>query len=161
MSNPNQPQRTRRAAYSVTETARLCGLSRARFYDLIKGGVMPDPVYCVRTRRPMYTAELAALCVRVKESNTAIDGRYVIFYSRSSNAPASASSARPRPVLVRPASDLLMQEMLDTLRAMGVQQPEQGMTEAVRRRCPQGVREETFEVDLRAVFDALRCRDGA
>ena len=36
---------------SVSEMARQCGLSRARFYQLM-GTTFPRPVYDVATRRP-------------------------------------------------------------------------------------------------------------
>src|SRR5205085_90216 len=88
--------RARPAAHSVAATARLCGLSRARFYDLIRDGVMPQPVYCIRTKRPLYTADLAALCQRVKETNVGIDGRFVIFYARTNEQPSASSTSRSR-----------------------------------------------------------------
>lgn len=161
MQSATAPFRPRRAAYSVVETARMCGLSRARFYDLLRNGVMPHPVYCVRTRRPMYTADLAAICQRVRETGTGIDGRYVLFYTRQQPTSDAASSQRPRVVAVRATIDPLTQEMISTLQSMGVRTTEQEMTEAIRRRCPEGVQEEGFETDLRAVFDHLRRRNGA
>jgi hypothetical protein len=151
--------RVRRGAYSVAETAKLCGISRARFYELISDGVMPHPIYCVHTKRPLFTADMAALCVRVKETNTAIDGRYVIFYNRreltDGATPASTARAAQRPAPTAP----LMQEMIDTLRTMGVRQNQSEITAAITARCSQGVTESSFETDLRAVFDALRCPD--
>ena len=69
----------RKAVYSVTEVAALCGISRARFYDLVRNGVMPFPLYCLRTRRPFYPSDVASLCVRVRESNVGIDGGYELF----------------------------------------------------------------------------------
>jgi hypothetical protein len=160
MPTPNQqPARPRRAAYSVTETAKLCGLSRARFYDLIRDGVMPWPTYCLFTRKPMYLADAAALCVRVRETNTGIDGRYVIFYARREHAPgspvpsAARSAQRPAPI------DPLTQEMVETLRAMGVRQGQAEVVAAINARCLGGVTEASFETDLRAVFDRLRSSD--
>ena len=160
MPTPNQqPARPRRAAYSVTETAKMCGLSRARFYDLIRDGVMPWPTYCIFTRKPMYLADAAAMCVRVRETNTGIDGRYVIFYARREQAMGNASAPAARPAQ-RPAPiDTLTQEMVETLRAMGVRQGQAEVVAAITARCPSGVTEMSFETDLRAVFDRLRSTD--
>lgn len=153
--------RPRRAAYSVTEVATdLCGLSRARFYDLIREGVMPYPVYCLRTRRPMYTADLAALCMRVKETNIAIDGRYVIFHSRRSQQTSGPVRSGTSTSCTAPVSPLL-QEMVETLKAMGVRASDSDVLGAISRQCPTGVAEQTFEADLRAVFDALRRQESA
>lgn len=156
-SNQNNPVRhSRRAVYSVVEVAKLCSLSRARFYDLIGSGAMPPPVYDLRTRRPMYTAELAAQCVEVRESNIGIDGRYVMFYERrvGRQAPtpivAAVSTRRRQPMI-----DALTQEMVEALRATGVQQSESEIVEAIRRRCPHGLTEERFEIDAVLVRSEL------
>ncbi len=137
----------------------MCGLSRARFYDLIRDGVMPWPTYCIYTRKPMYLADAAALCIRVKETNTGIDGRYVIFYARREHAagtsPVAATRAAQRPAPI----DALTQEMIETLRAMGVRQGQTEVVAAINARCPSGVTEVCFETDLRAVFDRLRSTD--
>ena len=42
-----------KAIVTVSEMARMCGLSRARFYQLQKAGIFPSPVYDVSTRRPI------------------------------------------------------------------------------------------------------------
>ena len=150
--------RSRRAVYSVVEVARLCRLSRARFYDLIAVGVMPPPVHCVRTKRPMYTAELASRCVEVRETCTGIDGRYVLFHERRAvvppaegSAPASTATRRRQVAL-----DPLTQEMVESLRSMGVAAPQEEVVEAIRRRCPQGLSEASFEADLLGLYGDLR-----
>ena len=163
MPAPNHPpHRSRKAVYSVAETAELCRISRARFYDLMKAGVMPTPVYCIRTRRPMFTADLAALCLRVRETNIGMDGRYVIFYTRRSEPPAPThaptSRCRASQRQSMPEADPLVREMIEALRAMGVQATDGELVTAIHRQCPTGVRDETFEGDLRAVFDRLRSR---
>ena len=150
----------RKAVYSVTEVAQdLCLMSRARFYDLVRDGVMPYPVYCVRTRRPLYPADLASLCARVRETGIGIDGRFVIFYTRHQKPQPTPLPHHPKRVL--PARDPIAAEMIETLKAMGITAREDQVAAAINERCPTGVREETFEVDLRAVFDGLRCRNVA
>ena len=44
--------------------------------------------------------------------------------------------------------DALTQEMVEALRATGVQKPETEIVEAIRHRCPQGLSEGRFEIDL-------------
>lgn len=149
-------RRHRRAAYSVVEVAKLCGLSRARFYDLIADGVVPPPVYDLRTRRPMYTAELAARCVEVRETNIGIDGRYVMFNERRTPRPIPAPAGSSAPTRRREqALDALTQEMVDTLRATGVQKTEAEIVDAIRRRCPQGLTDERFEIEAVLLRDDL------
>jgi hypothetical protein len=161
MPSNNDPRpsvaRSRRAAYSVVEVARLCRLSRARFYDLIGSGVMPPPVYSIDTRRPLYTAELAAWCVEVRETNVGIDGRYVLFHERrAAPTPAAATPSTAAATRRQPAIDSMTQEMIESLRSMGVIGPQDQIVEAIRRRCPQGLTEASFERDLLGLYGDLR-----
>ena len=67
---------------SVAGMARMVGLSRQRFHQLMKQGVFPPPVYDVQTRRPHYTEEMQKVCLAVREKNVGINGRVVLFYAR-------------------------------------------------------------------------------
>ena len=158
LNNEPRPSvaRGRRAAYSVVEVARLCRLSRARFYDLIHGGVMPPPVYSIDTRRPLYTAELAAWCVEVRETNIGVDGGYVLFHERrASSPPAVANPSTTAPRRQQPI-DAITQEMIDSLRSMGITCPQEQVVTAIRHRCPQGLTEASFERDLLGLYGDLR-----
>jgi hypothetical protein len=70
-----------KAAVTVAEMARMCGLSRARFYQLI-GSAFPHPVYCVATKRPYYDEESQRICLEVRRRNCGIDGRPILFYAK-------------------------------------------------------------------------------
>lgn len=154
--NSELPQWGRRAAYSVVEVAKLCRLSRARFYELIDQGVMPPPVHCIKTRRPLYPAEIAARCVEVRETNTGFDGRYVMFYGRRATPLAGGPTTSAAPRQRQPCLDPLSREMVESLRAMGVSCPQEEIVEAIRNRCPQGLVETTFERDLLGLYGDLR-----
>ena len=71
-----------RPVVSVAGMARLVGLSRQRFHQLMREGVFPPPVYDTANRRPHYTEELQQVCLSVKEKNFGINGRVVLFYAR-------------------------------------------------------------------------------
>ncbi len=147
--------RLKKAAYSVAETAAMCSISRARFYDHIASGVMPPPLYALRTRRPFYPADVAALCVRIRETNVGFDGQFVLFYDRKLQPTAVLAETARQPRKAS-APEPLMQEMIETLKAMNVRVSDGDMIAAIGHQCPGGVVEATFEADLRAVFDALR-----
>lgn len=70
-----------KAAVSVSEMARSLRLSRARFYELIEAGILPPPIYLIRTKRPFYNAELHAVCLRVRETGEGLNGEPVVFYA--------------------------------------------------------------------------------
>ena len=66
---------------SVAGMAKLVGLSRQRFHQLMKQGVFPPPVYDIQTRRPHYTEEMQKICKAVRNKNVGINGRVVLFYA--------------------------------------------------------------------------------
>ena len=69
-----------KAIVSVSEMARMCGLSRARFYQLQKAGVFPAPAY--QEGRPVYTEEQQQVCLEVRKKNRGVNGKPVLFYAR-------------------------------------------------------------------------------
>ena len=69
-----------KAVVTVSEMARMCGLSRARFYQLQKAGVFPAPVY--RAGRPVYTEDQQQVCLEVRRKNRGVNGVPVLFYAR-------------------------------------------------------------------------------
>jgi hypothetical protein len=68
-----------KAIVSVSELARMCGLSRARFYQLQRAGVFPPPVYDVSTHRPVYVEELQKVCLEVRRKNCGVNGKPILF----------------------------------------------------------------------------------
>ena len=54
--------------------AKLVGLSRQRFHQLMKEGVFPPPVYDIATRRPHYTEEMQQVCMTVGRRTSASTG---------------------------------------------------------------------------------------
>ena len=71
-----------KAIVNVAEMARMCGLSRARFYQLVKEGVFPPPLYRIDNRRPYYVEAMQEVCLEVRRRNCGINGRPVMFYAR-------------------------------------------------------------------------------
>ena len=79
-----------KAAVTVAEMARMVGLSRARFYQLM-GTAFPSPVYDVATRRPHFDEDQQKDCLEVRRRNCGIDGKPILFYCRR----APINSKRP------------------------------------------------------------------
>ena len=70
---------------SVSKAAKEVRLSRARFYQLIKCGVFPPPLYRTADRCPYYTDELFNECLKIRESGIGRNGNHVIFQIRGKN----------------------------------------------------------------------------
>ena len=81
------------SVYTVSQVAERLALSRARFYQLLDLGVFPPPVYCCRSRRPLYTADLLAQCHTVRTTGVGINGQLLRF-----NAKRKRKRSEPNPV---------------------------------------------------------------
>lgn len=79
----SEPAPSPLSAVSVSDMARMLGLSRSRYHQLLKGGVMPPPKVDPETKRPFYDSDGQALCLQVRQTNRGVNGKRVMFYSRS------------------------------------------------------------------------------
>jgi|SRR6516162_4462075 hypothetical protein len=105
-----------KAAVSVAEMARMVGLSRSRFYQLI-GTAFPEPERQKGTGRPVYTEELQKVCLEVRRRNCGIDGKPVLFYASRLGA-GSAKPKPPKPKLEAKRGDVAA--LLDGLNSLGL-----------------------------------------
>jgi hypothetical protein len=69
-------------AVTVAEMARILGLSRARFYELMKDDVFPEPSRNPETKRPFFDRQQQELCLLIRRTNRGANGRTVLFYGR-------------------------------------------------------------------------------
>ena len=73
-------------AVSVTEMAKMAGLSRARFYQLVKKGAFPVADKDQISGRSCYLAEKQQQILESRRKNCGIDGNPILFYSRRSDS---------------------------------------------------------------------------
>jgi len=101
---------------NVSEMARMVGLSRSRFYQLI-GSAFPHPRYDVETKQPFYDEELQQACLEVRRRNCGVDGRAIMFNARKNGmTPRTRERQRLKPQ-TQPAQN---GELLDNVRALGL-----------------------------------------
>jgi hypothetical protein len=62
--------------------ARMVGLSRSRFHQLLQAGVFPKPAIDPESKRPYYDSEGQAVCLQVRQRNCGVNGKRVLFYAR-------------------------------------------------------------------------------
>lgn len=115
-----QNQQTK-VAVSVSEMARMVGLSRARFYQLMGEGCFPKPSYSPETGRPYFDETQQVVCLDVRRRNCGIDGKPVLFYARP--VKIRPTDPRPRrPAVTRPQEDEheLNADLLDAVKSLGL-----------------------------------------
>lgn len=135
-----------KAAVTVAEMARMVGLSRARFYQLI-GTAFPWPVYDVSTRRPFYVEEMQTLCLDVRRRNCGIDGRPILFYAIRTARPTSAR---------RSPKTESHTEIISGLRSLGMNATSKQVAGVMKELFPQGTQSADGSQVLTAVFVQLR-----
>ena len=147
-----------KAAVTVAEMARMVGLSRARFYQLM-GTAFPCPLYDVKTRRPIYVEEMQKVCLEVRRRNCGIDSKPVLFYAKGHRAGSPAKPARNK--AKAPATGEFA-EILDGVQSLGLISATMAQVgSAMRTLFPQGVAGKDQSEVVRAVFLHLRRRDSS
>lgn len=157
-------QKQTKAVVTVAEMARMVGLSRARFYQLV-GTAFPHPVYDVTTRRPHYVEEQQEVCLEVRRRNCGVDGKPVLFYARRvavaaprASTTASASTPAPRSRPAKPPEDPLVAN----IKAMGLKSVTAAeVRAAVTEEFPNGVTGIKQGTVITAVFLRLMGRNPA
>ncbi len=92
MPDPSPPSSP--SSVSVSDMARMVGLSRSRFHQLLQSGVFPKPSIDPDSKRPFYDSDGQAVCLQVRQRNCGINGKRVLFYARPFGAHLAA---KPRP----------------------------------------------------------------
>lgn len=136
-----------KAAISVTEMARLVGMSRNHFFTLCKKGVFPMPVYALSNRRPFFDIDAQQECLRVRASNIGANGQYVMFYPPRNKQPDSPTEASSRKV--KPTERAV--ELAKALKHLGLAVTPQQVDAAVAEVYPDGPPSEDGVV-VRALF---------
>lgn len=144
-----------KTAVSISEMARMVGLSRARFYQLI-GSTFPSPIYDVATRRPFYSEELQIVCLEVRRRNCGIDGKPLMFYARrlASSDPVKRSKRIPKTTDNH-------SHLIQGLKSLGLTPTTAQVEAAITELYPRGVESVAPGELLRAVFLHLKRQDQA
>ena len=145
---------------SVSEMARMVGLSRSRFYQLI-GSAFPHPSRNSETGRPFYNADQQQTCLEVRRRNCGIDGRPILFYAQR---PTPSVTLR-KPRKTKPSSSKPVgrfSAILDGVKALGfASATERQVGQAVGELFPAGTADAEPGEVIRAVFVHLMRRNSA
>ncbi len=151
---------------TVSEMSRMCRLSRARFYQLVREGIFPEPSRNPKTRRPLYDREQQEQCLEIRRSNLGANGKAVMFYGCHLQVPQPRPKRKPLPISKSPKRQARQDPVITELRH-GLAQL--GMTtlidvdigRALSQAYPDGDRDVESAELLRAVFGELQRRNSA
>ena len=105
-----------KAIVTVSEMARMVGLSRARFYQLQKAGIFPPPDRDAETGRPFFCEALQKVCLEIRRRNCGANGKPILFYARRVALPPPTAKHRKAKV---PKNDQHT-EFIEALQALGL-----------------------------------------
>lgn len=144
-----------KAVVSVSEMSRLVGLSRARFYQLIKSGCFPIPEVDPQTKRPFYNSEKQAQILDVRRKNCGVDGKPVLFYSRRTDVGAHRSRKKPAP------QTECHTDLIEGLKALNVTVTGSQLNSILNELFPAGTGGRNQGEILRAVLQKIRRQNSA
>jgi hypothetical protein len=158
---PNQVQS--KAFVTLSELAEdILGISRARLYELIERGSMPQPIYDLRTRRPLFDQTLQRQALAVRQTGIGVDGSVVIWYRRNRQTPAASSSTPSRARQRTSSSQRSYAELVSNLQSLGVSNADERSVAAAVAECfPNGIETQQDSDVLRVLFRHLRRRESA
>lgn len=150
---------------TVTEMARMCRLSRARFYQLVKEGIFPNPSRNKQTKRPFFDKSQQEQCLLVRRINKGANGKCVIFYGcRLESPPPPKRNRKQLPISKLPKArhDPILAELRHGLAQLGIANANDAdLRNALTRAYPDGHREVEKSELLMAVFGELQRRNTA
>jgi hypothetical protein len=143
-----------KAVVTVSHMARMVGLSRARFYQLVEAGVFPTPVYFVANRRPFFDEDMQKVCLEVRRRNCGINGKPVLFYSNGHQSQLSAARVKRPTKPAKPKADHA--DIIEGLAALGLNPTAQQVQSAVQTLYPSGTNHHERGDVLRSIFLHLK-----
>jgi len=148
---------TTKPAVSISEMARMVGLSPQRFAQLVKAGVFAAPQVDPETKRKFYDQSTQESCLAVRKKNVGINGKVVLFYAPRTNlTPAKPKREKAKaPKLDEYHADLM--EGLKSLELGSVTASQ--VVEAVKQVYPQGTKHLDPSEVLRCIFLHLKAKE--
>ena len=138
-----------KSVVSVSEMARMVGLSRQRFHQL-RGTTFPEPDYDPETNRPFYDQEKQEVCLSVRQRNCGIDGKPILFYARRNDVGVPRKTRKPT---TPTAKNNKYDHIVESLKALGLQSATASQVdEALKSLFPDGTKSVDEAEVVRTVF---------
>jgi hypothetical protein len=128
-----------KAVVSVSEMAAALDLSRARFYQLLDAQILPQPVYDIRTHRPIYPQDLQEKCLAVRQTGIGSNGQYMLFYSPRKNTGSTPKKSASKKVSK-------YQDIREALTTMGLDVSDEQVSKAVADVFPEGIKDQGIAI---------------
>jgi hypothetical protein len=135
--------------YSLSQFARILGISRTSLYQYKETGVFPPSLSCpCMDNRPFYTHELLQRCLTILKTGIDYSGKAVVF-----NARRKPRTARGRVTPKKTRADLY-QSLTKIMKQIGIDVTIDEVKGAIKTVCPKGlvINNEPEEKLIKAVY---------
>ncbi|MDB4778235.1 hypothetical protein OAG68_02140 [bacterium] len=134
--------------------AKMCKVSRSRFYQLVQQGFFPTPDYDSDSGRPFYNEAKQQIAVEVKRSCLGVNGRRIMFYAP--RRPTEAQSSRLKAQQHKPRARIAYAELIDSLSSLGINATAKQVEIAIRELYSSEQPDLDSPTVIKAVFLKLR-----
>ncbi len=167
----NEPPQPTKEIVTISEMARMVGLSRARFYQLIKESIFPEPSRNPQTKRPFYDRQQQEQCLLVRKTSCGVNGKAILFYGIRPGQQGPMKIRKRREVKHKPApttrkdsvaetGNPLIKELLSGLGQLGMAEvTEARVRNVLAAEYPDGYQGMDQAELLMSVFRHLKRRD--
>lgn len=142
---------------SISEMARMVGLSKTRFYQLIRSGAFPEPERDPETKKPFYGADSQRAILGVRQHNCGINGKPILFYARRRDV-GTTRVAKPKTSRNSTAPNPHA-ELMAGLSELGVNASLQVVEPLLRELFPNGVEDQPAGEVIKKVFLRIRSQN--
>jgi len=143
-----------KSVVSVSEMAKMCRVSRSRFYRLVKKNIFLRPEYDETTGRPYYTKEMQLVCLDVRKRNCGVNGKPILFYA--SRRPTDIQPNRIRKPKAKKKPTNQHADLIDNLTSLGLTATNDQVEAAIKILYPAGIQNLDSGEVTRAVFLYLK-----
>jgi hypothetical protein len=143
---------------SISAMAKAILMSRSRFYQLQQQGILPLAIYDIRTKRAFFDQHLQEVCHRVRQTGIGVNGQYILFYTARQTRPDDVQKVNKRGS--KPKSNLRSEydEIVQTLKDMGMNVSASDVEEAIRNLYPDGIDGKDQGIVIREIFRTIKGR---
>lgn len=119
--------------YSLSQFARILGISRTSLYEYMAAGIFPRPLSCpCMDGRPFYSHDLLQRCVTILRTGIGYNGEIVVFNKRKLRTVRGRVTAKKKRVN-------LYQSLTNIMKQIGIDVTIDEVKETVKIVCPKGV----------------------
>ena len=142
-----------KSVVSVTEMAAMVGLSRARFYQLVRRGTFPAADHDIVSNRPCYSEEKQRQILEARRRNCGVDGRAILFYSRRRDLGQIKAPARPKK---QKAASSQCAELIDYLEEAKITMTTAEVETMLTEEFPEGTDNTAFDAIIEKILERRR-----